>query len=184
MADVTLTYKGQNILELSASGSKTIQTKEKYCEDNITLIYSLPDEILYNPSFNINTTGLVSWDASHSGTGISQGVKAIDGWYIMNSTAAQYASGLSVTPKQSTAFLLQEINSYFVRKTLTLSVTVDNTEYHLTDVINGTSSMGIETPWGDIYVYSYGAQQFFITIHFQDQVDVSHIVNNVSLKVA
>ena len=39
MADVTLTYKGQNILELSASGSKTIQTKEKYCEDDITLQY-------------------------------------------------------------------------------------------------------------------------------------------------
>ena len=47
MADVTLTYKGQNILELSASGSKTIQTKEKYCEDDISLVYN-KDESAYN----------------------------------------------------------------------------------------------------------------------------------------
>lgn len=39
MADVTLTYKGQNILELSASGNKTILTAGKYCEGDITLTY-------------------------------------------------------------------------------------------------------------------------------------------------
>lgn len=39
MADVTLTYKGQNILELSASGNKTIKTAGKYCEDDIGLAY-------------------------------------------------------------------------------------------------------------------------------------------------
>ena len=39
MADVTLTYKGQNILELSESGNKTIKTAGKYCEDNISLAY-------------------------------------------------------------------------------------------------------------------------------------------------
>lgn len=39
MADVTLTYKGQSILELSESGNKTIKTAGKYCEDNISLAY-------------------------------------------------------------------------------------------------------------------------------------------------
>ena len=39
MADVTLTYKGQNILELSASGNKTIKTAGKYCEADIGLSY-------------------------------------------------------------------------------------------------------------------------------------------------
>ena len=44
MADVTLTYKGQNILELSASGNKTIQTAGKYCEGDINLAYVRPGE--------------------------------------------------------------------------------------------------------------------------------------------
>lgn len=39
MADVTLTYKGQTILEMSASGNKTIKTAGKYCEDDISLAY-------------------------------------------------------------------------------------------------------------------------------------------------
>lgn len=39
MADVTLTYKGQTILELSATGTKTIKTAGKYCESDIGLAY-------------------------------------------------------------------------------------------------------------------------------------------------
>ena len=42
MADITLSYKGSTIATMSASGSKTIQTKEKYCEDDIRLVYEKP----------------------------------------------------------------------------------------------------------------------------------------------
>lgn len=47
MADITLSYKGSTIATLSASGSKTIQTKEKYCEDDISLAY-VKDESSYS----------------------------------------------------------------------------------------------------------------------------------------
>lgn len=47
MADVTLTYKGQKILELSASGNKAIKTAGKYCEGDINLAYE-KDESSYN----------------------------------------------------------------------------------------------------------------------------------------
>lgn len=47
MADITLSYKGSTIATMSASGSKTIQTKEKYCEDDISLAY-IKDESNYN----------------------------------------------------------------------------------------------------------------------------------------
>lgn len=40
MADVTLTYKGNTITELSATGNKTIKTAGKYCEDDISLAYA------------------------------------------------------------------------------------------------------------------------------------------------
>ena len=42
MADVTLTYKGSDILELSNSGSATLKTGGKYCEDDIAVEYVKP----------------------------------------------------------------------------------------------------------------------------------------------
>lgn len=42
MADVTLSYKGSDILELSDSGSATLKTGGKYCEDDVTVEYVKP----------------------------------------------------------------------------------------------------------------------------------------------
>lgn len=39
MADITLTYKGNTIAEISDSGTKTLETGGKYCEDDIGLTY-------------------------------------------------------------------------------------------------------------------------------------------------
>lgn len=39
MPDVTLTYKGQTILELDESGTRSIKLSGKYCEDDIELVY-------------------------------------------------------------------------------------------------------------------------------------------------
>lgn len=42
MADITLTYKGATIAELSETGTKTIETSGKYCEADIGLAYVKP----------------------------------------------------------------------------------------------------------------------------------------------
>ena len=42
MADVTLTYKGSIIAEMSNSGSKTLKTSGKYCEGDIGVSYVKP----------------------------------------------------------------------------------------------------------------------------------------------
>ena len=42
MADVTLTYKGATVAELSDSGSKTLRTAGKYCEADIGVEYVKP----------------------------------------------------------------------------------------------------------------------------------------------
>ena len=39
MADVTLTYNGQNILEMSATGRKTLKTAKKRCKTDIEVAY-------------------------------------------------------------------------------------------------------------------------------------------------
>ena len=42
MADLTIKYKDQPIAELSESGTKTLATGGKYCEDDITVEYTKP----------------------------------------------------------------------------------------------------------------------------------------------
>lgn len=42
MADLTVRYKGNPIVELSESGTKTLKTAGKYCEDDITVEYAKP----------------------------------------------------------------------------------------------------------------------------------------------
>lgn len=43
MADVTLTYKGSTIAEMSNTGSKTLKTAGKYCEGDIGVSYVKPE---------------------------------------------------------------------------------------------------------------------------------------------
>lgn len=42
MADITVTYEGNTIATMSASGTKTFYTAGKYCDDDITLEYVQP----------------------------------------------------------------------------------------------------------------------------------------------
>ena len=42
MADLTIKFKGNPIVELSDSGTKTLKTAGKYCEGDITVEYVKP----------------------------------------------------------------------------------------------------------------------------------------------
>ena len=42
MSDLIINYKGNPILELSESGTKTLATAGKYCEGDITVEYAKP----------------------------------------------------------------------------------------------------------------------------------------------
>lgn len=42
MSDVTISYKGVDIATMDASGTKTLQTQGKYCEDDISIAYVKP----------------------------------------------------------------------------------------------------------------------------------------------
>ena len=42
MADLTVKYKGQPIVEMTDSGTKTLKTAGKYCEDDISVEYAKP----------------------------------------------------------------------------------------------------------------------------------------------
>ena len=42
MSDLTVRFKGQPIAEMTESGTKTLKTAGKYCEDDITVEYAKP----------------------------------------------------------------------------------------------------------------------------------------------
>ena len=50
MSDIILTYKGQNILELDDSATKSIKTAGKYLEDDIELDYVKPGGVYFGGS--------------------------------------------------------------------------------------------------------------------------------------
>ena len=42
MADLTIRFKGQPVLEMTESGTKTLKTAGKYCEGDISVEYAKP----------------------------------------------------------------------------------------------------------------------------------------------
>ena len=42
MADLTIKYKGQPIVEVTDTGTKTLKTAGKYCEGDISVEYAKP----------------------------------------------------------------------------------------------------------------------------------------------
>ena len=42
MADLIINYKGQPIVEMTESGTKTLKTAGKYCEGDVIVEYSKP----------------------------------------------------------------------------------------------------------------------------------------------
>ena len=48
MSDITIEYKGSTIATMDASGTKTLETEGKYCEDDITVSYTKPASDTYS----------------------------------------------------------------------------------------------------------------------------------------
>lgn len=71
MADVTLTYKGSDILELSDSGSATLKTGGKYCEDDIAVEYVKPSG--GTGTLEARALGTLTSYSNHSLTTIAKG---------------------------------------------------------------------------------------------------------------
>lgn len=61
MADVTIKYKGNSIATMDDSGTKTLNTSGKYCEDNFTIEYVARETGLADVKrWDITSTGDVS----------------------------------------------------------------------------------------------------------------------------
>ena len=69
MADVSITYKGNEISSMSETGTKTLLTEGKYCEDDITVSYTKPSASLQSKTNITPTTSsqTITADAGYDG---------------------------------------------------------------------------------------------------------------------
>ena len=77
MADITVSYKGTTIAEVSASGTTTLGTSGKYCEDDIEIDY-------VKPSAPTPTNMITNGDFSQAGA-------TTDGWSSVNPSRSTIA---------------------------------------------------------------------------------------------
>lgn len=64
MAEVTINYKDAAIVTMNASGTKTLQTQGKYCEDDIEVVYARPSAPSGTKQISITQNGTTLEDVA------------------------------------------------------------------------------------------------------------------------
>lgn len=64
MAEVTINYKDAAIATMNASGTKTLQTQGKYCEDDIEVVYARPSAPSGTKQISITQNGTTVEDVA------------------------------------------------------------------------------------------------------------------------
>ena len=190
MADVTLTYKGNTILELNDSAEKSIKTAGKYLEDDIGLNYvksgggytSIGDgnNFIKNYDFSLNNTGVTQW----SNSGPTQD-EAIDFWVITQASLSCNQDGSVRLSRNgnANAYLMQlflpDQLSQFVGKNCKIIAIINGITYASEGILsNSGTSVDSYTPYGTIRMYKY-SNYYAVTVDIQnsaaDYIDISKV---------
>ena len=179
----TITLNAGDIVAVSSSGTGK-------CLASVVVVdldgnNSSDNNVLYNPTFNINTTGQTSWDATNSGTSSSSRTHTVDAWDIMQATAEDVSGGIKIVPKKSYAYLTQQIPYWFASKSVKLTAVVNDTEYTVTGMCPSSGAgVSLNTPFGQLYIYAYAYSDIVFTLSFENQVDSIFVVKETSLQIA
>ena len=92
MADVSISYKGNEIASMNATGVKTLLTSSAFCEDDITVSYTKPS--------GGSTVTTVSFPARSIFDSLSSGIIAYVDGNNTPQTATALASGRTATSYQ------------------------------------------------------------------------------------
>lgn len=89
MADITLSYKGSTIAEVSASGTTKLNTKGKFCEDDISLQYVKPvSPWSYLGANPVKVLDIAETETALSTTGFNTWTPSTTSATIVNSSSA------------------------------------------------------------------------------------------------
>lgn len=140
MSDITINYKGDSIATMDASGTKTLLTEGKYCEDDIEIVYVKPSD--GSSIVEVNTMVMVSEMNSYNAL-VTMGVKlkykksfvmmtivgdtaATGGINYTNNNYFLIHDGTTVTSKSAQAWLQQTSNRIAPS---TMAGQINNTSY-------------------------------------------------------
>ena len=165
MADVEIKYKGASIAALDASGTKTLKTAGKYCEDDITVSYTksaVPAEINYR-HYEYDNPAAVSGNGNYitvvSGDDTLKRVRSLDTLLVvcrMTGTVSCVKSCLGMN-ELHTYPISNSINNRqsVIRYNARGEVSENNTPNAVdddTNIIVGSGRIYI-TPEGDLRIY-------------------------------
>lgn len=149
MSDINISYKGNSIATLDATGSKTLLTQGKYCEGNIEVAYTKPEPVLVPYA--------IRPDAEHLGHySYDKYIVADEGLTIPAYTTSQkiIKSSWSLSPT-ITGVNLTNYRYFIVVRSLTIP------EYSITTLAKGRS----EYQWSSyIYEYTHADANVFSTL--------------------
>lgn len=133
MADVSILYKGSAISEFSSSLTKKVNTKGKYCEDDITIVYTKP----ITPTYSITKT-LTNVTSGNDDTEVLQGgsffadLTPLSGYLIDSITVTM--GGVDIT------------NQVFTPGTGAKAITANGAYNAASDNLGGYSSVIVNVP--------------------------------------
>ena len=165
MADVEIKYKGASIATLNETGTKTLKTSEKYCEDDITVSYTksaVPAETNqrhYEYDNPAAVSGSGNYITAVSGDATLKRVRSLDTLLVvcrMPGTVSCVKSCLG-TNALNTYPIFNFINKCqsVMRYTAGGGASENNTIYAVDDDTNITAGSGriYITPEGDLRIY-------------------------------
>lgn len=101
MANVEISYKGNTIASMNASGSKTLKTAGKYCEGDIGVEYSAPTPTLISKSISANGTyNATAYNAdgfSAVTVNVPTGSESSRSWILQLSADSASGAALTIT---------------------------------------------------------------------------------------
>ena len=128
MADVTLSYKGSDILELSNSGSATLKTGGKYCEGDIAVEYVKPSGGGATAQNLIDKT----WPSGEISITLPQYDNAVPGWLVKGYRAFGFAPITKCNVSVASGATLVQFPDYlFYYNTTMPSISLNDTDVEL-----------------------------------------------------
>lgn len=153
MADITISYKGNTIAEVSASGTTTLETAGKYCEDNISLAYVKPSGGVSVPPNDVN---FIDYDgtivASYSAADFANLSAMPDNPSHQGLTAQGWNWTLADAKAQVLISGGLDIGQMYITedgKTRLYITLFDNVKLSPTLYFNQSVSNGVSIDWGD-----------------------------------
>ena len=90
MSDVTINYKGSSIATMDASGTKTLLTEGKYCEDDIEVVYVKPS------GGGVDLSGIKQAVSLNNIGGLFTQIKNASGWAYLEYSCTSGTNPMTV----------------------------------------------------------------------------------------